>query len=75
MPELNVRELPPEDYYATNLRTLVCRVVQQYGQILSPKETEITTRFFWLNHGALRLLARLAMRKGPLYRLDSLHYR
>ena len=75
MPELNVRELPPEDYYATNLRTLVCRVVQQYGQILSPKETEITTRFFRLNHDALRLLARLAMRKGPLYRLDSLHYR
>ena len=75
MPELIVRELPPEDYYANNFCTLVCRVVQQYGQILSASETKITTRFSQLNRDALRLLARLAMRKGPLYRVDSLDYR
>ncbi len=75
MPELNAGQPPPDHYYADNLVALIEGVRQQYGDMLTPGESEFGEGVIALPAEAQRLLARLISRKGPLVRVDSLEFR
>ena len=75
MPELNAGQPPPDHYYADNLVALIEGVRQQYGDMLTPEESEFGAGVIALPAEAQRLLARLISRKGPLVRVDSLEFR
>ena len=75
MPELNAGQPPPDHYYADNLIALIEGVRQQYGDILTPEESDFGEGVIAMPADAQRLLARLISRKGPLVRVDSLHFR
>ena len=75
MPELNAGQPPPDHYYADNLIALIAGVRQQYGDILTPEESDFGEGVIAMPAEAQRLLARLISRKGPLVRVDSLHFR
>ena len=75
MPELNAGQPPPDHYYADNLIALIEGVRQQYGDILTPEESEFGAGVIAMPADAQRLLARLISRKGPLVRVDSLEFR
>lgn len=65
---------PPEDYYQNNCATLLRFVLQTYGNLLAPTETETIEGFLGASNDAQRLMARLLTRKGPLFRPDTLNY-
>ena len=75
MPELNAGQPPPDHYYADNLIALIEGVRQQYGDILTPEESDFGEGVIAMPAEAQRLLARLISRKGPLVRVDSLNFR
>ena len=75
MPELNAGQPPPDHYYADNLIALIEGVRQQYGDILTPEESDFGEGVIAMPADAQRLLARLISRKGPLVRVDSLDFR
>ena len=75
MPELNAGQPPPDHYYADNLIALIEGVRQQYGDILTPEESDFGAGVIAMPADAQRLLARLISRKGPLVRVDSLEFR
>ena len=75
MPELNAGQPPPDHYYADNLIALIEGVRQQYGDMLTPQESDFGEGVMAMPAVAQRLLARLISRKGPLVRVDSLEFR
>ena len=75
MPELNAGQPPPDHYYADNLVALIEGVRRQYGDMLTPEESEFGAGVVAMPAEAQRLLARLISRKGPLVRVDSLNFR
>ena len=75
MPELNAGQPPPDHYYADNLIALIEGVRRQYGDMLTPEESEFGEGVVAMPAEAQRLLARLISRKGPLVRVDSLNFR
>ncbi len=67
-------EAPPPDYYRSNL-VEVCRyVLHTYPQALHEQDTHWLQSLLACTQPAQRLLARLVMRKGPIFRLDKLSY-
>ena len=75
MPELNAGQPPPDHYYADNLIALIEGVRRQYGDMLTPEESQFGEGVVAMPAQAQRLLARLISRKGPLVRVDSLNFR
>ena len=75
MPELNAGQPPPDHYYADNLIALIEGVRRQYGDMLTPEESEFGEGVVAMPAEAQRLLARVISRKGPLVRVDSLNFR
>ena len=75
MPVLRSDRPPPPNYYADNLCRLLRAAERQYSDILLQRERDYVDRVTTLPTTALRLYARLLMRRGPLIRVDSLDYR
>ena len=72
--QLTPGQAPPPDYYRTNL-VAVCRyVLDTYPQALHEQDIAWLGALLECSLPAQRLLARLVMRKGPLFRLDRLSY-
>ena len=75
MPQLAARQPPPADYYAANLRTVMERVLDVYGDLLSEQERGYFEALCRVSVGAQRLYARLLGRTRPWVRIDKLDYR
>ncbi len=71
---LDPRRPPPADYYADRVRQLIDGVEGQYSDLLSLREQATLATIRALSTDAIRLLARLWSRSGPIYRVDSLAY-
>ncbi|MFK7915142.1 MAG: VRR-NUC domain-containing protein [Pseudomonadales bacterium] len=71
---LSPGQAPPPGYYANNLRQLAQFVAERYGAALDASSGAFVEALLELPEPALRLYARLAGRKGTLFRLDSLRY-
>ena len=67
------RALPPR-YYLGNFERLCATVREQYGDLLSDRETECLDRFSQAGTDARCLFVRLASRRGPLFRVEALDY-
>jgi len=74
MVQLLARRPPPPDYYRENFLELLQFVLSRYRSALRPADTEFARRFGAADVHAQRLLVRLFMRKGPLFRVDRLDY-
>ncbi len=74
MVQLLARRPPPPDYYRENFLELLQFVLSRYRSALRPADIEFAHRFFATGTPAQRLLVRLFMRKGPLFRPDRLDY-
>lgn len=75
--KLGARPPPPElspHYYRDNFLTLIETVKDQYGDMLSPSETDFLQRFEALSLQAQCLYLRLISRKGPWFRRSKLEY-
>lgn len=75
MPQLVANQPPPDHYYADNVLRIVASVEAQYGDLLTDGEREFARCLGALSPSAIRLFARLVMRKGPWVRIDRLNYR
>lgn len=64
----------PEGYYLDNFETVLGDVLDRYGDLLSPRERELTAAFLGLPLGARRLYVRMLTRQGPWFRRDRLRY-
>ena len=65
--------LPP-DYYLVNFETLLAFVFDRYAGILNVEDQDFYHQYETLTEPARMLYVRLINRKGPLFRLDKLHY-
>ncbi|MBV1906390.1 MAG: hypothetical protein KUG75_09960, partial [Pseudomonadales bacterium] len=75
MYKLSPGQAVPPDYYAEKFRIMLDSIVRQYADLLSPKEKRFIHSFrYAISVDSQRLYARLATRKGLLFRLDSFHY-
>lgn len=74
MVQLLARRPPPPDYYRDNFLELLDFVMSHYRTALRPKDVGFAARFRACDINAQRLLVRLFMRKGPLFRVDQIHY-
>lgn len=61
-------------YYLDNLESLFDFVEARSGDLLRPAEREILAAFRGASLDARRLWARLAVRRGPWFRIDRLRY-
>ncbi|GAB0114458.1 VRR-NUC domain-containing protein [Acidisoma sp. C75] len=61
-------------YYLLHFQSVLAEVQQHYGFLLAPAEIAYIERLGALPLPARMLYARLANRKGPLFRLDRLRY-
>ncbi|MEM1177523.1 MAG: VRR-NUC domain-containing protein [Acidobacteriota bacterium] len=61
-------------YYAANFRRVLDVVEARYSDLLDASELDFFEQFRRLDEGAQRLYVRLAMRKGPIFRLGRLDY-
>lgn len=73
--QLTPGEAPPPDYYRSNLLEVCRYVLNTYPQALRDQDVQWLRALLACTQPAQRLLARLVMRKGPLFRLDKLSYR
>ena len=64
----------PEGYYLTNFLELVDYVVEQYADLLSPKERAFHNKFHSLDVQAQKLYVRMLTRKGSAFRQCKLEY-
>lgn len=67
-------EAPPPNYYAQNLRVLVNFVLEQYDDLLKETELDCAKTILDISTDALRLLARIVSRKGPVFFVKQLNY-
>lgn len=67
------RVLPP-GYHLRNFFTLLDYVCRVYDDLLAPTDRHFARRFRALDCDSQSLYVRLCMRKGPLFRSDSLVY-
>lgn len=74
MVQLLARRPPPPDYYRDNFLELLDFVMSRYRTALRPKDVDFAARFCACDINAQRLLVRLFMRKGPLFRVDHIDY-
>jgi len=74
MVQLLARCPPPPDYYRDNFLELLDFVESRYATALRPKDIDFAARFRACDTDAQRLLVRLLMRKGPLFRVDRIQY-
>lgn len=74
MVQLYARRPPPPDYYRDNVLELMAFVMARYRSALRPEDFDFAQRFRSSDVHAQRLLVRLFMRKGPLFRVDRLDY-
>ena len=63
-----------EGYYVDNFATVLDHVCRYQRNLLTTIEQDYASDFLDLSIDAQRLYVRLIMRKGPLFRLDRLHY-
>ena len=68
-------ETLPDGYHLENFFTLLQYVESTYQDLLIPEETTFFRLFSDLSVAARSLYVRLVMRKGPLFRVDSLKYK
>jgi hypothetical protein len=61
-------------YYLQNFETVLTWVSQRYSDLLERSETEFIECFTSLPITSKALLVRMAMRKGPLFRVSKLRY-
>ncbi len=71
---LRASDPPPDHYYARNLLAVVTTVLDQYRDLLTEIELDYANTLFRLSDDAIRLRARIACRKGPVYFVDSMKY-
>lgn len=64
----------PTGYHVENFLTLLTTVYQQYNDLLSESEINLYQRISNCSYGAQSLYVRLLTRKGPVFRIDKLHY-
>ena len=74
MVQLLARCPPPADYYRDNFLELLDFVDAHYRTALRSKDVDFAARFRACDIHAQRLLVRLFMRKGPLFRVDRIEY-
>lgn len=74
MVTLKPQKPPPPDYYAENLIFLIESVVSQYSDLFSTREADLASSILQLSVDGKRLLARLAMRRVELIRVETLNY-
>ena len=73
-PSLRPGEPPPPDYYRNNLLRLARFVMTEHADLLRPEDAHCLCAILEAGKPAQRLFARLITRKGPLLRLDRIHY-
>ena len=61
-------------YYLDNFSVVLSTVRSRYADLLAPDELRLVTHFPELPRNARCLLARLVMRRGPLFRASRLRY-
>ncbi|WP_028671621.1 VRR-NUC domain-containing protein [Saccharospirillum impatiens] len=64
----------PEGYYLDNFLQLVSTVGERYSDLLDPTDQAFLAQFRQLSTTAARLLVRLYIRKGPVFRVNRLAY-
>ena len=74
MVQLLARRPPPPDYYRNNFLEILDFVQSRYETALRPMDVDFAVRFRACDSYAQRLLVRLFMRKGPLFRVDRIAY-
>ena len=65
---------PPPDYYLNYFQQMLSLVVERYGDLLTAEERFFIRAFETCSAAAKRLLVRLYLRKGPLFRVATLTY-
>jgi len=73
VPQLPLPQLPPL-YYLYNFRLALATLQERYLGLLSAEECAFIEQFNGLPESSQCLLARLMMRKGPLFRRMTLRY-
>lgn len=68
------KTLLPLNYYLVNFETLLAFVFDRYAGILNQEDRDFYHQYVTLTEPARMLYVRLINRKGPLFRLDKLHY-